>query len=179
MHECGVTRWVHAATTTAKVRGSIPSRATRASKCTHSVSTEARSVCFLNTRELRMNADVLSAYLGHSCLFFFFSILMMIVCLKTLGNLGKLKTLKRHKQTARRLHSAEVDSASIPCGAAITKLRHRPGFVFDSRQCVTLHVTLNCTLQCLFGCHINISCIWPKLKVVFLLKVLIKMAFTQ
>lgn len=59
---------------TAKVRGSIPSRATN---------TVGVGLCFLNTLGLQMDADVLAVDLGYSC---FFVILMMIVCLKSRCN---------------------------------------------------------------------------------------------
>lgn len=68
----------------AKVRGSIPSRATHV----HTRSTEARSVLPKHTgapNECRCAVSVPWPFL-------LFAILMMIVCPKTLGNLGKFNS---------------------------------------------------------------------------------------
>lgn len=70
---------------------------------------------FLNTQELRMNADVLSAHLGHSCFLQFSRWLFAW----RLSVISENLTLKENKQIKRKLDSARLVQP-IPDGAAIT-----------------------------------------------------------
>lgn len=73
-----------------------------------------------------MNADVLSAYLGHFCSF---AVLMVIVCPRTLSNLGKCNY--QGIQTKGTLDSAMLVQP-IPHGSAITKVQIHPGLCLIS-----------------------------------------------
>lgn len=84
-----------------------------------------------------MNADVLSAYLGHFCSF---AVLMVIVCPRTLSNLGKCNY--QGIQTNKGNIGFRDASAANTTWFCNHKSADTSRFVFDFRYCMTLQ--LNC-----------------------------------
>lgn len=74
MHKSAVTGWVNTALMLPRLEVQFPLEPRTLKRF---------GLCFLNTTGLQMDADVLAADLGYSCVFV---ILMMTVCLKSLCN---------------------------------------------------------------------------------------------